>query len=144
MSNKLFKINVNSVDSQNIQNIISAVGAGGSISDKPYVLNITSRVQTFTITNSIIKEGRIFSIENPNYITQSIITVIIPYIESKMAISFKILNSTIDATVTIYTSGSQIMHNSFYLPQYGATSIINNMNSMIEFVYVNPNIYLRI
>jgi hypothetical protein len=142
MSNKLFKINVNSVDSQNIQNIISAVGAGGSISDKPYVFNITSRVQTFTITNNIIKEGIIFSIENPNYITQSIITVIIPYIESNMAISFKIVNSTIDANVTIYTSGNQMMHSSLFIPPYGSTSIVNNTKTMIEFVYVKPNIYL--
>jgi len=141
MSNKLFKINVNSVDSQNIQNIISAVGAGGSSSDKPYLLNITSQVQTFTLTN--IREGIIFSIENPNYITQSIITVIIPYIESNMAISFKIVNSTIDANVTISTSGNQMMYSSSsYVPTYGSTSIVNNTKIMIEFVYVKPNIYL--
>lgn len=145
MSNKLFKINVNSVDSQNIQNIISSVGAGGaggSSSDKPYLLNITSRIQTFTLTNNIIREGIIFSIENPNYITQSIISIIIPYIESNMAISFKIVNSTIDANVTIYTSGNQIMHSSLFVPPFGSTSIVNNTKTMIEFVYVKPNIYL--
>lgn len=144
MSNKYFKINVNSVDSQNIQNIISAVGAGGvggSSSDKPYLLNITSRVQTFTLTN--IREGIIFSVENPNYITQSIITVIIPYIESNMAISFKIVNSTIDANVTISTSGNQMMYSSStFVPPYGSTSIVNNTKILIEFVYVKPNIYL--
>jgi hypothetical protein len=143
MSNKLFRINVNSVDSQNIQNIISAVGVGGagrSSSDKPYLLNITSQIQTFTLTN--IREGIIFSIENSNYITQSIITVIIPYIESNTAISFKIVNSTIDANVTIYTSGDQMMHSSLFIPPFGSTSIVNNTKTMIEFIYVKPNIYL--
>ena len=140
MANNLFKINLNAVDSQNIQNINFSSGSAAQL----HILNITSQIQTFTITNNIIQDGIIFSIENPNYITQSIISIIIPYIESSKSLNFKILNSTIDASVTIYTSGSQLMYNSLYLPPYGSTTIINNIHSIIEFIYVKPYIYLRI
>jgi len=142
MANNLFKINLNAVDSQNIQNINFSAGSTAQL----HIFNITSQIQTFTITNSIIQDGIIFSIENPNYITQSIISIIIPYIESSKSLNFKILNSTIDASVTIYTSGSQLMYHSGggFLPPYGSTTITNNNHSIIEFIYVKPYIYLII
>lgn len=141
MANNLFKINLNAVDSQNIQNINFSSGSAAQL----HIFNITSKTQTFTITNNIIQGGIIFSIENPNYITQSIISIIIPYIESSKSLNFKILNSTIDASVTIYTSGSQLMyHSGGFLPPYGSTTITNNNHSIIEFIYVKPYIHLII
>ena len=143
MANNLFKINLNAVDSQNIQNINFSSGSAAQL----HIFNITSKTQTFTITNNIIQGGIIFSIENPNYITQSIISIIIPYIESSKSLNFKILNSTIDASVTIYTSGSQLMYHSAgggFLPPYGSTTITNNNHSIIEFIYVKPYIHLII
>ena len=106
-------------------------------------LRINNKIQTFNISAQNIKNDSILIITNPKFITQCVIKIYIPYLKAESPFYFKIINSTIDSTVTIYTSGGQIMHGSF-LPTYGVNNLLIVNKSCIEFLYSSNSLYLKI